>query len=191
MSVQTATTIALKEWGAAIHALLEGRQTVLLRKGGIHERVFDTSRAREPFVLFPTVAHSHAERTRPEHRDLLERGAADARDDAVTIRCGVRIVDVVAVSRPERLPAVRDLHIWTDASIQADRVEFRPKHDLQVLVVQAVQLPTPVELPRTEAFGGCRSWIDVPLVWDGAGREVHAAARLQADAERVRAAVAG
>ncbi|MBS3191878.1 DUF1802 family protein, partial [Mycobacterium tuberculosis variant bovis] len=28
-------TPALKEWSAAVHALLDGRQTVLLRKGGI------------------------------------------------------------------------------------------------------------------------------------------------------------
>ncbi len=61
---------ALKEWSAAVHALLDGRQTVLLRKGGIHEKRFEVA-ARE-FLLFPTVAHSHAERVRPEHRDLLD-----------------------------------------------------------------------------------------------------------------------
>ncbi len=31
-------TPALKEWSAAVHALLDGRQTVLLRKGGIGEK---------------------------------------------------------------------------------------------------------------------------------------------------------
>ena len=43
----TATTLtqpALKEWSAAVHALLDGRQTVLLRKGGIHEKRFDVDR---------------------------------------------------------------------------------------------------------------------------------------------------
>ena len=69
----TLTQPALKEWSAAVHAMLDGRQTVLLRKGGIHEKRFD-ARLRRDFLFFPTVAHSHAERVRPEHRDLLAAG---------------------------------------------------------------------------------------------------------------------
>ena len=34
----TETAAALKEWGAVVHALLDGRQRVLLRKGGIGEK---------------------------------------------------------------------------------------------------------------------------------------------------------
>ncbi|MDP9405577.1 MAG: DUF1802 family protein, partial [Actinomycetota bacterium] len=64
------TTPALKEWAAVAAALLDGRQTVLLRKGGIHEKAFRVG--ADAFVLFPTVAHSHAERVRPEHRDVLD-----------------------------------------------------------------------------------------------------------------------
>ena len=56
--------LALKEWSAVVHALLDGRQTVLLRKGGIHEKRFAVTASR--FLLFPTVAHSHADRVRPE-----------------------------------------------------------------------------------------------------------------------------
>lgn len=37
-------TVALKERGAAVHALLDGRQTVLLRKGGIGEKRSPRSR---------------------------------------------------------------------------------------------------------------------------------------------------
>ncbi len=36
-------TPALKEWSAAVHALLDGRQTVLLRKGGIGEKRSDAA----------------------------------------------------------------------------------------------------------------------------------------------------
>lgn len=62
----TLTSPGLKEWSAAVHALLDGRQTVLLRKGGIHEKRFEVAAPR--FLLFPTVAHSHLDRVRPEHR---------------------------------------------------------------------------------------------------------------------------
>ncbi|WP_143119568.1 DUF1802 family protein, partial [Mycobacterium tuberculosis] len=36
-------TPALKEWSAVVHALLDGRQTVLLRKGGIGEKRFEVA----------------------------------------------------------------------------------------------------------------------------------------------------
>ena len=64
---------ALKEWGAAVQALLDGRQTVLLRKGGIGEKRFEVSAPE--FVFFPTAEHSHAQRVRPEFTDLLNRAA--------------------------------------------------------------------------------------------------------------------
>ena len=82
----TLTQPALKEWSAAVHALLDGRQTVLLRKGGIHEKRFALTASR--FLFFPTVAHSHAERVRAEHRDLLGVAAADSTEEEVVLRAG-------------------------------------------------------------------------------------------------------
>lgn len=188
-----ATTIALKEWGAVVHALLQGRQTVLLRKGGIHEKAFalpGTAGASAGFVLFPTVAHSHRERVRDEHADLLELGEADVSDGALTLRAAVQLVEAIEVARPEALPEIADTHIWTDESVQADRVDFRPKHALQALVVRALELPEPVVLERTAEHGGCRSWLELPALWDGAaGAPAASAERLAADAERVRRAV--
>jgi len=188
----TTTTLALKEWGAVAHALLDGRQTLLLRKGGIHEKVFTVGERAGGFVLFPTVAHSHAERVRPEHAELLEAGAADVDEEGGTfvVRCGMRVVEAVPVVRPEGLAEIADLHIWTAESVKADRLDFRPRHALQALVVRAVELPEPVRLRRIDAYGGCTSWVDLPLAWDGvAGRPVHPGQRLHDDAGRVRQAV--
>lgn len=190
-SAPVATTLALKEWSAVVHALLDGRQTVLLRKGGIHEKAFTLGGGS--FVVFPTVAHSHADRVRPEHADLLEPGAADIvqEEDRFVVRCGLSLVDTVPVDRPDGLEAIADLHIWTAESVRADRLDFRPRHPLQVLVVRALELPEPVTLTRLDAYGGCRSWVDLPLAWDGSsGRQVHAEERLAEDARRVRVAVA-
>ena len=190
-SLPRTTTPALKEWGAVAHGLLDGRQTILLRKGGIHEKAFEVDEDR--FVLFPTVAHSHAERVRAEHHDLLEPGSQDVDEAANTfvVRCGVTLVDVVPVDRPERLDRISDLHIWTGDSVREDRLEFRPKMVLQILVVRAFELPEPVTLERLPEYGGCKSWVELPIAWDGtSGRQVHPEARLAADAVRVRAAVA-
>ncbi len=183
------TTLALKEWGAVAHALLQGRQSLLLRKGGIHEKAFTVGEDR--FVLFPTVAHSHAERVRDEHRDLLAAGSADvAEDGTFTVRVGIELFDVIQVERPEHLEQVEDLHIWTTASVRADRVDFRPKHRLKALIVRAHALREVTTLPRLPEYGGCNSWVDLPVSWPaGTGRPAVDDARLAADAARVRGAI--
>jgi hypothetical protein len=178
--------IALKEWSAAVHAMLDGRQTVLLRKGGIHEKRFDLT--ADEFLLFPTVAHGHAERVRPEHRDLLVAAAADSTDDRIVVRAGAKVVAAVAVNRPEGLADLAETHIWTEASVRADRLDFRPKHRLTVLVVQARPLAEPVSLPREPAYAGCKSWVDLPVALEWAC-PVHDDASLAAVAERVLASV--
>jgi hypothetical protein len=185
-------TAALKEWSAAVHALLDGRQTVLLRKGGIREKRFQIA-ARE-FVLFPTVAHSHVERVRPEHRDLLAPASADSTETSVVIRAAAKVLAAVEVNQPERIDEIADLHIWTSESVRADRLDFRPKHLLTVLVVAVRPLATPRRLTRRPEYAGCTSWVELPVEHLGegpiAGEPVHDAATLHDVAERVRRSVA-
>jgi hypothetical protein len=179
-------TAALKEWSAAVHALLDGRQTVLLRKGGIHEKRFGVTASR--FLLFPTVAHSHVERVRPEHRDLLAPAAADSTHDALVLRAGAKVVAAIEVNRPEALDEIASLHIWTAESVKEDRLDFRPKHRLTVLVVQASPLVEPVLLDRAPEYAGCKSWVPLPVdaAW---AAPVHDSAVLAGIAERVRHSV--
>jgi hypothetical protein len=182
----TLTQPALKEWSAAVHAMLDGRQTVLLRKGGIHEKRFAVTASR--FLLFPTVAHSHADRVRPEHRDLLDAAARDSTEETVALRAGAKVVAAIEVNRPDALDEIASLHIWTSASVREDRLDFRPKHRLTVLVVQASPLIEPVRLERTPEYAGCTSWVQLPVnpQWDD---PVHDDATLRQIAERVRASV--
>jgi hypothetical protein len=185
----TATMPALKEWGAAVHALLDGRQWVLLRKGGIGEKRFELA-ARE-FLLFPTVAHSHAQRVRPEHRDLLAAGATDADDEHLTLRAAAKVVAAQEVVRPEGLAEIEDLHIWTAESVRADRLDFRPKRKLAVLVVSVIPLVEPVRIARAPDYAGCTSWVQLPLTAADVAlaAPVHDEAALNRVALRVRDAV--
>jgi hypothetical protein len=182
----TLTQPALKEWSAAVHAMLDGRQTVLLRKGGIHEKRFTVTASR--FLLFPTVAHSHIERVRPEHRDLLDPAASDSTDDTVVVRAGAKVVGAVEVNRPEAIDEIAPFHIWTAESVRDDRLDFRPKHRLTVLVVQASPLLEPVRLVRAAEYAGCKSWVPLPVDPSWAA-PVHDDATLRQIAEQVRASV--
>jgi hypothetical protein len=160
---------------------------VLLRKGGIHEKRFALTASR--FLLFPTVAHSHTERVRGEHRDLLDAAAADSTEDEVVLRAGATVVAAIEVSRPECLDEIESLHIWTPESVRADRLDFRPKHRLTVLVVQASPLQEPVRLTRAPEYAGCKSWVPLPVDPDWAP-PVHSDEALAEIAERVRRSVA-
>ena len=69
--------------------------------------------------------------------------------------------------------------------MRADRLDFRPKHRLTVLVVQASPLVEPLRLARAPEYAGCKSWVPLPVdpTW---AAPVHDDATLQKIAERVR-----
>jgi hypothetical protein len=183
------TVLALKEWAAVVHALLDGRQTVLLRKGGIHEKRFSVRGSR--FVVFPTVAHSHAESTRPEHAQLLALGLPDVADGSVVVRAELSVAATIAVRRPERIAELEPFHIWTTESVRRNRIDFRPRHELTAIVVSARALVVPLTVPLLPEYAGCRSWVDlVEVAGLGAVAEpVHDVDYLNDVAEQVRAAV--
>jgi hypothetical protein len=59
---------------------------------------------------------------------------------------------------------------------------------LAVLVVQAIPLVAPVELPRNPDYAGCTSWVQLPVT-PSLGLPVHDEASLREVAARVRDAV--
>uniref|UniRef100_UPI001F167D10 DUF1802 family protein n=1 Tax=Mycobacterium tuberculosis TaxID=1773 RepID=UPI001F167D10 len=68
------------------------------------------------------------------------------------------------------------------------RDSFRPKHKLAVLVVCAIPLAEPVRLARRPEYGGCTSWVQLPVTPTLAA-PVHDEAALAEVAARVREAV--
>ena len=54
------------------------------------------------------------------------------------VRAAARLVAAGEVRRPDRIDALGPWHIWTSDSVRADRLDFRPRHRLAVLVVQAL-----------------------------------------------------
>jgi hypothetical protein len=115
--------------------LLDVRQTAVLRTGGIHEKWFAVSASR--FLLFQTVAHSHADRVRPEHRDLLDDADADSSDHAIVLRASAKVVAAIEVNRWEHVEEIAWLHIWTTDSVRTGWT-FDPDTGT-VLVVQAAR----------------------------------------------------
>src|SRR4051794_6855561 len=65
---------AFKEWAVICRALAEGRQALILRKGGIEEN-FSVEQPR--FWLYPTFTHQQADGITEEARPLLRAAEAE------------------------------------------------------------------------------------------------------------------
>ena len=188
MSEQLTKTLpALKEWAFVCKLLLEGRQAIMLRKGGIDEKGFWVE--ADEFLLYPTYFHQMTEKVRPEFVEECAAVLASPPPEGALRMSGVaRVVDHIEVRRNEGMDALRDLHPYDEEQV-AMRLEFRPRKPLVILVVEARPVLETVEVPMLESYGGCVSWVDVGVERPALGDPVLAEPSLRAIAERVRATV--
>ena len=184
----TATqTTALKEWALVCDMLLDGRMTVLFRKGGINEKGFWVE--ADEFLLFPTYFHQNREKVRPEFRDEFDRALASAPPEGVLrVPALCRVVEAIPVARNEGVYELEDLHPYTREQIDL-RLEFRPKKPLVLLAVETIRLRAPVDTQVLERYAGCSSWVPLEVGAYEAGSSVLPRTEVERIADRVRAAV--
>lgn len=159
--MQGANRFALKEWAVVCQALAEGRQSLILRKGGIHEGRQGFQAAHREFWLLPTRFHQAADEIIPEARPLLARVQA-CEPPPGTVRLGLYCVvdEVVHIDDESALPHLAGRHIWSDRTV-AERLHYRAP-GLFALLVRVYALPEPLEMPDSPHLAGCRSWVDFP-----------------------------
>jgi hypothetical protein len=149
---------ALKEWAVAVEALERGETALVIRKGGIREKAFAVANRR--FLLLPGYEHQRPELLKPEYRDLL-REIPDLTDDGpLRFTSFAEVRGAYEISEPESLETIGPYHMWAPEYAES-RFKWRPKKPLTVLVLRVHLLPEPVELPYSETYGGCKSWIEL------------------------------
>jgi len=156
-------TMALKEWAVAIRALREGRQVMLLRKGGIREAEGEFVVEARDVLLFPTFEHQieQAGTLQPCYGAWREdEEKRRPKGEQVRIEAWARITDILRVE-PERFPKLFTFpsqHIYGDAFLR-----FRTENDihkpLYAIFLRAYDLAEPITLPMEPDYYGCRSWI--------------------------------
>lgn len=155
-------TIGFKEWQVVCDALADGTQSIILRKGGIHEGRDGFSFAHDSFFLFPTRFHAQAEHVREGHVQALAEWQVG---DTVHITHRAEAVHAVTLTDWQKVAALAPFHILTEATVR-DRFDWQGKGmssgSIHVALVRVFKLNEPWELPYTTAFGGCRSWIKLP-----------------------------
>jgi hypothetical protein len=159
--VQPNSHTAFKEWAVVCEALREGRQTIVLRKGGIHEGRDGFRVEHCEFWLLPTGFHQQPQAVTSEARPLLE--TADAKQPPH----GKFHVDLYAVVERahevkdlEQVHRLRGMHVWSDETV-SQRFHYRAP-GLFVLVVRVYRVPSAFELADSPYIAGCRSWVDLP-----------------------------
>jgi len=149
---------ALKEWAVAIEALERGRTALLIRKGGIREKSFAVPEAR--FLLYKSYEHQRPDLLKPAYRDLLRDIPSRRDDEPIVLTSLAEVVGAYEISEPEALAALEPHHMWSREYAEK-RFRWRPKKPLTVLVLRTHLLPEPVELPYSESYGGCKSWVEL------------------------------
>jgi hypothetical protein len=150
---------ALKEWAVVCRALEEGRQTVLLRKGGIIEETRDFSLVERRFLLFPTYEHQDESSVQAPYRGWF-RDSVDRRPpgDVVRISSWAEVTDLFLSHDLDALLELAEHYAWSDDYIRM-RMAYKPRKPMNVVVVRTWKLPEPVDVPVLEHFAGCKSWV--------------------------------
>lgn len=149
--------MAFKEWAVVCEALGSGRQSVILRKGGIAEGREGFAFLHKDFFLFPTRFHETLEKTTlPPGTSLPAQRVGE-----VEIRCAASIQWTCFLDDPGRLAALGPFHILCDEVVE-ERFRFGEPPGLHVGFARIYRLPTPWIFPMEKRYGGCRSWVELP-----------------------------
>ena len=156
MVLPTSLQVGLKEWAVVCRALEQGRQMILLRKGGIYEAAGEFEVEHRQFLLFPTYLHQNLKMLKPSEHAGFEPRSAEPEQVSITA-AGV-VTDIIELKSRAQIDAIDDEHVWTPPLIDM-RFNYRPENPLYLLLVRAYRLNHPVVLANTPAYAGCKSWV--------------------------------
>ena len=154
--------IGFKEWQVVCDALASGRQSILLRKGGIHEGRQGFSFAHDSFFLFPTRFHALGDQVREGEVIVMPEWQPG---DLIRITHHVEAVRAVTLTDWEKVAALEPLHIYSEKTVR-DRFDWEGKGmasgSIHVAHVKVRELAAPWEFAYEPKYGGCRSWLNLP-----------------------------
>ncbi|REE82650.1 hypothetical protein A8990_11714 [Paenibacillus taihuensis] len=160
--------VALKEWAVAVKALTEGKQIIVLRKGGIAEETRDFQLRAPRFYLLPAYEHQRPELLKEPFQDDVRELMAAWQPNATTIEINAvaEAVDDIEIFDQETLRLLEDFHIWTD-SFAEERLKWKKTKPLHMLLLRVSKLEQPIVLPMQDHFNGCKSWVNLGNAFEG------------------------
>jgi hypothetical protein len=152
---------ALKEWAIVCKALEEGRQLLLLRKGGIMEYRQGFEVKHEKFLLFPTFEHQSKESIQPDYVNNLDVVLKNAPiNDKNKITSFAEVTAVKEVNDRSILQKLNKYHIWNDRYVNI-RMDYNPKRPMSIVLLRVYKMNNPIEVDTKPEWLGCKSWIPI------------------------------
>ena len=159
--------IAFKEWEVVCQALGAGRQTVILRKGGIHEGREGFAWKHERFALFPTRFHAQSEGVKAaDWARFGGQGLTEWQEgELVPIQWECLVTQAVTLESWEEVKALDEQHVWTEEVIR-ERFDWETKgmkgQSLHAAFVEVREISEKLNIVyEKKCHGGCRSWLEL------------------------------
>ena len=153
--------IAFKEWAVTVNALAQGRQVLLMRKGGIHEVTKDFRVAHPEFLLYPTYEHQNADLLKASSQSLFEETLTNSiPTDTITFSNWAQVTETIKVAELEKLQELSNHHIWTNQYTES-RLRWKPMVPLSIMLLRVFKLEEPVTIPWIKEYAGCTSWVEI------------------------------
>lgn len=149
-------SVGFKEWAIVCQALGEGRQSVILRKGGIAEGRDGFAFRHREFFLFPTFFHEQIEKTR-----MMDAVIPQANELQVTIRFLARVEHARRIESWETVVALERFHVLKQ-SVVRERFDDIRAPGIHAALVRVFRLDQSWILPNEKSYAGCRSWVELP-----------------------------
>lgn len=154
-----ATAVGFKEWALVCDLLTSGQQSLILRKGGIHEGRGGFEWKHRGFFLFPTWFHTQAEKLRGDF--TATAFPPEEERTRVDIDGYAELAQVWKVTDWARVEAIAPLHAWNEEVVR-ERFVYDDESCLHIALVRAWRLPRSWTFPYSKSYGGCRSWVNLP-----------------------------
>jgi hypothetical protein len=154
--------IGFKEWQVVCDALASGRQSIILRKGGIHEGRQGFSFAHDSFFLFPTRFHAQADQVREGEMKAMPEWQPG---DLIRMTHYAEASWAITLTDWGKVTALDPYHIYSEQTVR-DRFEWEGKGmasgSIHLALVRVYALAMPWIFSYEAKYGGCRSWIHLP-----------------------------
>lgn len=156
--------IGFKEWALVCEALVAGKTSLIIRKGGIAEGREGFRFKHVDFVLLPTLFHEQLAKTRLPAETILPV----LEEGKITITARATVEWTQLITNRVILQKLEPYHIL-QPSVVEDRFVYDPKpgqipqpDGVNVAFLRIWKATRPWTFPDAPKYGGCRSWIELP-----------------------------
>ena len=150
----------LKEWATVVKALEQGKQTVILRKGGILETASGFNIESKKFFLFPTWEHQETKHVKPEFHEFLNSVLNKKPEESFNkISSYAEVLYEKDVNSNDVINNLSSFHVWSDSYIQ-ERRNWKPEKPLKAVFLRMFNI-SEFDISLKSEFEGCKSWIEL------------------------------